>query len=142
MTTTPCAAPVDETRLSPLHRWHAHLRRGELAYQLDVDGLPVFYPRVTAPADRRGPLRWAVSGGLGTVHATTWIRPKGEPSYNVALIDLDEGFRLMSRVEGLAAEDVTIGLRVKLRPQPGGGEGEDDPYPVFEPVGQTKETQA
>ena len=34
-------------------------------------------------------------------------------SYNVALIDLHEGVRMMSRVEGLAPEDVRIGLRVQ-----------------------------
>ena len=37
------------------------------------------------------------------------------PSYNVALIDLAEGVRLMSRVEGVAPEDVRIGMPVQAK---------------------------
>ena len=37
------------------------------------------------------------------------------PSYNVALIDLAEGPRMMSRVEGVAPEAVRIGMAVKAR---------------------------
>lgn len=117
---------------SPLAHYLAHLRRGELAYQVDADGRAVFYPRINAPSGSRGDLRWAVSSGLGTVHATTVIAPKGEPAYNVALIDMDEGFRLMSRVESIAPADVHIGLRVKLRVLP--AQGEDEPMPVFDPL--------
>lgn len=125
--------PDDRTdAASPLARYLTHLQRGELAYQVDADGRPVFYPRVAAPAGCRGPLRWAVSSGLGTVHATTVIAPKGEAAYNVVLIDMDEGFRLMSRVESLPPDQVRIGLRVKLRVQ--AAQGDEDPCPVFDPV--------
>ena len=117
---------------SPLARYNAHLQRGELAYQVDADGQAVFYPRVAAPAGRRGPLRWVTSAGLGTVYATTVIAPRGEAAYNVALIDMDEGFRLMSRVESMPPEQVRIGLRVRVRVHPAAGDA--DPYPVFDPV--------
>ena len=117
---------------SPLAQYREFLDRGELGFQVDADGLAVFYPRVAPPAQRKGPLRWVASRGLGTVYATTWISPRGEPAYNVALIDMDEGFRLMSRVESMAAQDVRIGLRVKVRVHP--AEGDEGPYPVFDPV--------
>ena len=117
---------------SPLAQYEAFLARGELAYQVDAAGRPVFFPRVLAPADREGPLAWRVSAGLATVYATTFITPKGEPAYNVALIDMDEGYRLMSRVEGIPAEQVRIGMRVKARVRP--AQGDDGPYPVFEPL--------
>ena len=38
-----------------------------------------------------------------------------EPSYNVALIDLAEGPRMMSRVVGTPPQDVTIGMKVQAR---------------------------
>lgn len=126
----PVLSRADE---SPLATYIAHLVRGELAYQVDADGQPVFFPRVGAPVGRRGPLRWQVSRGLGTVHATTWIAPKGETAYNVALIDMDEGFRLMSCVESVPADQVHIGMRVRVRVQTA-QEGDDDPRPVFDPV--------
>jgi uncharacterized OB-fold protein len=117
---------------SPLKQFRDRLAGGELAYQVDEDGRALFYPRVAAPAGYRGELRWATSAGLGTVYATTFISPKGESAYNVALIDMDEGFRLMSRVESIPAEQVRIGLRVRVRIHP--AEGDEGPYPVFDPV--------
>jgi uncharacterized OB-fold protein len=118
---------------SPLEQYRAHLSRGELAYQVDDQGRALFYPRVTAPAGYSGELRWVTSQGLGTVYAVTVIAAKGEAAYNVVLVDMDEGFRLMSRVESIPAEQVRIGMRVKVRVQPA-KEGDEGPCPVFDPV--------
>ena len=118
---------------SPLEQYRAHLSRGALAYQVDDQGRALFYPRAVAPAGYGGELRWVESRGLGTVYAATVIAPKGEAAYNVALIDMDEGFRLMSRVESIPAEQVRIGMRVKVRVH-AAAEGEEGPYPVFDPV--------
>ena len=122
----------DPTLASPYAVYRDHLARGELAYQADADGRAVFYPRVVAPLGHRGALTWKTSAGLGTVDATTHLAPRGEAPYNVALIDMDEGYRLMSRVEGIAADQVRIGQRVRARVQP--GQGDDDPCPVFDLV--------
>lgn len=117
---------------SPLEQYRTLLAQGVLAFQIDDDGRGLFYPRVATPAGYRGKLHWTTSAGLGTVYATTFISPKGEPTYNVALIDMDEGFRLMSRVESLPADQVRIGMRVKVRINP--AEGDEGPYPVFDPL--------
>ena len=93
---------------SPAATFAAHAERGELVYQVDAEGEAVFYPRL-------GPYEWCVSEGRGTVYATTVVRPRDGEPYNVALVDLDEGFRMMSRVEGVAPEDVAIGMRVRVR---------------------------
>jgi uncharacterized protein len=110
---------------SPAETFAEHARRGKLAYQLDPDGRAVFPPRLAAPGSG-GALRWAVSAGLGTVYATTVMRRRGEGPRHVALIDLDEGFRMMSRVDGLPPEEVRIGARVRVR--------FDDGVPVFVPA--------
>lgn len=117
---------------SPLARFREHLQRGELAYQYDAEsGQPVFYPRVIGPGTGNPALQWHVSAGLGTVYAVTVISPRGEPAYNVVLVDMDEGFRLMSRVEEMPADEVRIGLRVRACVHtPGEGAA---PYPVFVP---------
>jgi uncharacterized protein len=117
---------------SPLRTYLDHLERGELAYQFSPSaGGAVFYPRMIAPRTGKADLEWCVSKGLGTVHATTVVHPqKGEP-YNVALIDIDEGFRMMSRVEQIAPTAVRIGMRVKFRVHRSEGE---DPCPVFTPA--------
>ena len=102
---------------SPLTIYQEHLDRGELAYQF-ADGKPVFFPRVAAPVTGNTDLEWRVSKGLGTVHTTTVNYYKGEVPLNIAIIELDEGFRMMSRVEDIPAESVKIGMRVKLRVRP------------------------
>ena len=118
---------------SPLGVYIEHLRRGELAYQFSAAAnAAVFYPRVICPFTGSDDLQWRISKGLGTVYATTVVTPqKGDP-YNVALIDLDEGFRLMSRVEDIPPLDVRIGMRVKFRVH--AAEGDEPPYPVFAPA--------
>jgi uncharacterized OB-fold protein len=118
---------------SPLGVYLEHLVKGELAYQFSPGAnAAVFYPRMICPFTGDDDLQWRVSKGLGTVHATTGVTPvKGDP-YNVALIDVDEGFRMMSRVENIAPLDVRIGMRVKFRVH--AAEGDEPPYPVFTPA--------
>ena len=100
---------------SPTDVYTEHCRRRELAYQVAEGGLPVFRPRV-------GLDTWRVSAGLGTVYATTVVRTRGGEAYNVVLVDLDEGFRMMSRVVGGGR----IGQRVRL--------AWDGETPIFVPV--------
>jgi len=123
------------TEKSPLGTYLEHMKKGELAYQVTKDGKAVFYPRVSAPGTG-GDLDWRVSKGLGTVYSTTAMYFKGEAPLNVALVDMDEGFRLMSRVEDIDAMKVTIGMRVKFRANP--GDEKQPPYPVFTPAGDAK----
>ena len=118
---------------SPLNTYLEHLEKGELAYQFSPKaGKAVFYPRVLCPFTGSDKLEWRVSKGLGTVYSTTVVYPaKGDP-YNVALIDCDEGFRLMSRVEDIDPKKVQIGQRVHFRVHRPGGE--EPPCPVFVPA--------
>jgi uncharacterized OB-fold protein len=108
---------------SPADVYAEHCRRHELAYQVDAEGRPVFRPRV-------GYDDWRVSAGLGTVYSTSVVRPRKAEPYGVVLIDLDEGFRMMSRVIRMPPEDVTIGLRVRVAWEE--REDDDAPLPVFE----------
>lgn len=69
-------------------------------------------------------LQWRVSAGLGVVYAVTVAHPRGESeAYNIVLVDLDEGFRMMSTV--VSGEPV-IGARVRVAWREG-----DPPVPVF-----------
>ena len=123
----------DLMKQSPYGVFLEHVRKGELAYQVSQNGKAVFYPRVAAPGSGSPELEWRVSKGLGTVYATTVVYYRNEPPLNVALIDLDEGFRMMSRVEDIDPLAVKIGLRVKVRMHP--GDDKQPPYPVFTPAG-------
>ncbi len=132
---------MDRISQSPLAIYQAYLDRGELAYQWSPQAnRAVFFPRVICPFTGSDDLEWRVSAGLGTVYATTVTHPREGAPYNVALIDCDEGFRLMSRVEGVAPEAVEIGMRVSFRVHKPAG---DEPaYPVFTPVTPTQPSPA
>ena len=126
----------NELAKSPLGVYIEHCKKGELAYQVAGDGKPVFFPRAVAPGTG-GKLEWRVSKGLGTVHATTVVHgAKDQKPWNVALIDLDEGFRMMSRVEDIDPMKVKIGMRVKVRMTK--GDEKQPPYPVFTAVEASK----
>ncbi|MFS8980912.1 OB-fold domain-containing protein [Cupriavidus necator] len=71
-----------------------------------------FYPRVICPHCGSDRLQWASPAGTGTVYSTTVVRHK-DGDYNVCLIELDEGPRMMSRVSGVDPAGVRIGMRVR-----------------------------
>ncbi|QHE84163.1 Zn-ribbon domain-containing OB-fold protein [Hydrogenophaga sp. BPS33] len=120
---------------SPMGAYQRRLNEGVLAYQYSPKAQrAVFYPRVLCPFTGSADLQWRESRGEGTVHAVTYLYPKGEPPYNVVLVDLDDGFRMMSRVEGnqnVAADQVRIGMRVRVRIRRQDGA---DAVPFFEPI--------
>jgi uncharacterized OB-fold protein len=110
-----------------------HLREGRLMLQrCRQSGGFIFYPRVLEPGSGRADLEWAPASGDGVVHATTVVRQRPEKGgdYNVALIELAEGPRMMSRVVGLAPEAVRIGMTVKARID----EIDGTPAVLFEPA--------
>ncbi|MEY2952941.1 MAG: hypothetical protein RLZZ401_1028 [Pseudomonadota bacterium] len=86
---------------------------------------PVYYPREVCPHCGSGQLSLVAPQGSGTVYACTTVRRKADAGgdYNVSLIDLDEGVRLMSRVANLAPDAVRIGQLVKARVQITDGKG-------------------
>jgi uncharacterized OB-fold protein len=77
----------------------------------------VFYPRVLCPHCGSDRLEWVAPSGRGTVYSTTVVRkkPADGGDYNVCLVDLAEGVRMMSRVVTVPPADVRIGMRVKAR---------------------------
>ena len=122
----------DPKDLPPLATYQEYLKQGVLAYQFcPDDGTAIFYPRIVSPVSGSTNLEWRISKGLGAVHAVTTVhRRDGEP-YNVSIIELDEGYRMMSRVEDIPPQEVKIGMRVRMRMN---RQDENQPYPVFVPV--------
>jgi uncharacterized OB-fold protein len=123
-------AQSPETR--PEQEYFAHLAQGRFMLQRSrSSGRYVFYPRVAEPVTGARDLEWVAPSGLATVYATTVIRPKPpQQPYNVVIVELEEGPRMMSRVEGVAPEAVRIGMRVRARISTEDGK----PLLVFDPL--------
>lgn len=103
--------------IRPEAEWRAHLAEGRFMLQRSRStGGHVFYPRVAEPTTGADDLEWVEASGRGTVHAVTIVRKKDPAeSYNVVLVDLAEGPRLMSRVDGTDVDAVKIGMPVRAR---------------------------
>jgi uncharacterized OB-fold protein len=99
--------------LGPQEQYLEFLSQGRFMLQRSLSsGRYVFYPRVLIPGTGETDLVWEEAQGTGTIYAITVNRAR-TGSHNVALIDLDEGPRMMSRIEG--RETAPIGSRVKAR---------------------------
>ncbi|MSP97504.1 MAG: Zn-ribbon domain-containing OB-fold protein [Betaproteobacteria bacterium] len=102
----------------PEQTWKNKLAQGGFQLQKCAGcGKHVFYPRVICPHCGADRLEWVAASGGGTVYSTTVVRRKPEAGgdYNVALVDLAEGPRMMSRVVGVEPAAVKIGMKVKAR---------------------------
>jgi uncharacterized OB-fold protein len=81
----------------------------------------VFFPRVLCPFCYADTFVWEESRGQGSIYSYTVARRPAGPAfaasapYVVALIDIDEGFRMLSTVRGCAPDTVQIGARVAVR---------------------------
>jgi uncharacterized OB-fold protein len=118
--------------LHPEVEYRAHLAAGRFMIQRSAStGRYVFYPRIMVPGTGESDLEFVPACGLGVVYSVTVVRQKPPvPSYNVSLVDLAEGPRMMSRVVDIAPEDVRIGMAVRARII----EEDGAPLLVFEPA--------
>lgn len=91
------------------------LAAGELRFQrCDSCGQAVHHPRLCCPGCGAASLTWQASAGRGTVYAGTVVHARDREPYNVVLVDLAEGFRVMSALCGAPAGQVAVGTDVVL----------------------------
>lgn len=102
----------------------------------------IFYPRAFCPHCGAGDheLEWRPAAGRATVHAAVVeTRPEaagaafsgGEP-YCVALVDLDEGVRMMTNIVGCPPAEVHSGMAVEVTWEP---LSDGRRLPLFRPPG-------
>ena len=92
---------------------------GKVLYQeCPACGHRQFYPRAMCTQCAATP-EWRESAGRGTVHTYTVIRQnhakpfREDLPYVVAMVELDEGPRMMSNVTDCEIDDVHIGMAVE-----------------------------
>jgi uncharacterized OB-fold protein len=100
--------------------WEA-AREGRLDIPLCGDcGKHHFYPRAICPHCHSDNLKFDTVSGRGKVHTFTIARRPAGPAfaddvpYVVALIELEEGPRMMSRIQTDDPEKVRIGAKVEV----------------------------
>ena len=75
-----------------------------------------FYPRSFCITCDATELEWVEASGHGVIYSSTTVRRKAElgGDFNVSLIDLEEGVRVMGNVIGLDPNHGAIDIKVKL----------------------------
>jgi uncharacterized OB-fold protein len=93
---------------------------GELTYQVCTFCECINVPPVEICRDcQLAGLRWTASAGRGTLYSWTVVYRPVTPAfeqlpYAPAIIDLDEGFQLVSNLIGVAPADITANMRVHV----------------------------
>ncbi|MBT5298580.1 MAG: Zn-ribbon domain-containing OB-fold protein [Rhodospirillaceae bacterium] len=100
--------------------WAAAAEERLVVQCCDECGIYRFYPRPLCPDCASDQATWTEVSGQGSVHTFTIVHraPNKEfqaiTPYVIALIDLDEGPRMMANILGNDAIEVAIGDRVRV----------------------------
>ena len=99
----------------PDEAWRNKLAAGNFEIQrCNGCGKHVFYPRALCHYCGSPDLEWVPASGQAVVYATSVVRvhPDKGGDYNIALVDLAEGPRMMTRVVDIEPAGVRIGMQV------------------------------
>lgn len=103
--------------------WNAAKEHRLVFQQCRICGTRVFYPRDICPGPQCfgvGTLDWVESSGRGSVYAFTISYQPAHPAfaddvpYVLAIIELEEGWRMNSNVINIDPQEVTIGMPVEV----------------------------
>lgn len=112
------AKPLPEVDATSAPFWEAAAEGRLLIQQCPACGRCQFYPRALCTACAAAPV-WIEASGRGRVHTYTVVRQYGaapfrdELPYVVAVIDLDEGVRMLAGLTGCAPDAVQVGMPVE-----------------------------
>jgi uncharacterized protein len=128
------ARPLPDLRNAGARFWRA-AATGTLLLPRCIGCERVFWhPRPRCPYCGSDRVEWTPSGGKGVIHTYTIVRQAADPyfrarlPYAVAMIDLDDGVRLMSNIVETPLDALHIGLRVEVVFE---AAGEDLAIPLF-----------
>lgn len=99
--------------------WRAAKEHRLIIQRCQKDGIYIFYPRAVCPYCMSDQITWVTASGKGKVYSFTVVHQHPNPAfqaeapYIVALIELDEGVRMMSTVEG-SPENMEVGMDVEV----------------------------
>ncbi len=113
--------PLPEFRPETKPFWEAAKQHKLVIPRSKQTGEYFFYPRALSPGnDMSEDIEWVESEGKGKVwtfsihHMGPSKAYKGEPPYVVALIEMEEGVKMMSNVVDIDPKEVFIGMDVKV----------------------------
>ena len=112
--------PLPDTRNAGEKFWIAAAEGVLLVPKCTACSRTFWHPRPRCPHCGSTSVEWIKATGNGTVHTFTVVRQSGDPyfktklPYAVAMIELDEGIRIMSNIVDTPLEGLRIGMKVEV----------------------------
>jgi uncharacterized OB-fold protein len=128
--------PTPDAETEPF--WDACKEGRFLLKHCNACGEDYFYPRPFCPKCWSSDVEWKQASGDGKVYTFSVVRQNDLPPfpervpYVAAIVELDEGPRVMTNIDTSELDAVTIGMRVHVDFKP---ISDDVTIPVFKPVG-------
>lgn len=125
--------PIPPATSELTQHWFAACREGRLLLQrCRCCERFQFYPRTICAHCHSAAPEWVEAAGLGSIASFTVVRRAISPAcvapYVIALVDLAEGPRMMTRIVACQPEELRIGRAVRVRFEPW---ADDTLMPVF-----------
>ncbi|MGH9024921.1 MAG: Zn-ribbon domain-containing OB-fold protein [Acidimicrobiia bacterium] len=117
--------------------WDAARDGRLLIKRCDACGRAHFYPRPFCPFCWRGAVRWEDASGCATLYTWSVVYRNDLPPFServpyvAAVVDLEEGPRMMTNVVDVDFDILRIGMQLEVAFQP---VADDVTLPVFRPV--------
>jgi uncharacterized OB-fold protein len=114
----PAHIPIDSD--SDSREYWEGIHAGELRIQrCDACSRAVFYPRALCPHCHADQLSWFTASGKGSIYSYTVLHQAfgvfaADVPFVIAIIELEEGARMMSRIVDSPRERITIGAPVTV----------------------------
>jgi uncharacterized OB-fold protein len=127
--------PTPDAETQPF--WDACRERRLLIKRCRACGRPHFYPRPFCPHCWSDDVDWEEASGRATLYTFSIVRRNDLPPFNervpyvAAVVDLEEGVRMLTNVVDCSLEDVEIGMRLEVTFR---DETDDVTLPVFRPL--------
>jgi len=121
------ARPLPETRNAGATFWSKAAEGVLVVPKCTACGRTFWHPRPRCPHCGSERVEWIRASGKGTVHTFTVVRQSGDPyfktkvPYAVAMIDVDEGVRIMTNIVDTPLDTLAIGMRVEVLFEDAGG---------------------
>jgi len=131
----PTGIPAPRPSLVSAPYWEG-CRRGELLYQrCNACGGIAPRPSTVCGVCLSREVRWLRSAGAGTLYSWTVVWRPQHPSFRVpyapAIVELDEGYWLVSAIVGCEPEELCAGMRLAVEFHPA---SDDIVLPYFAPA--------
>jgi uncharacterized OB-fold protein len=114
----PKPVPVVDAESAPF--WEACREHRLLVQRCGACGAAVFFPRAICPECHADALGWEQASGRGTVYSFTVSHRPASPAwaddvpYAVAIVELDEGCRMLGDIVTDDVDAVHIGMAVEV----------------------------